>query len=317
MVLLMTHFPDPVALPKHIDHQRKDRQRQLVRSCIRGICIRFAIILAELAGVLIFGSSSLFMDALASFIDVISTLVLLICIKLAYRPPDENHPFGHGRYEPLIGLQLGLLMALIGGAMLFQQVFALGSAVSGQMIDTRTWIIPFCAVILLEISYQVVMRTAKQQNSPALAADAIHYRIDGITSLFAAIALICAAYFPHWSVAIDHFGAILIALLMIGIGFYASRQNLHQIMDRTPDPSYFKRVSNAANRVEGILGTEKIRIQLYGPDAHVDIDVEVDPHLSVEVAHAISQRVRVEIQKEWPQVRDVTVHIEPFYPNDH
>lgn len=65
------------------------------------------------------------------------------------------------------------------------------------------------------------------------------------------------------------------------------------------------------------MDTEKTRIQLYGPDAHVDIDIEVDPELSVQKAHKISQEVRIEIQKAWPAVRDVTVHIEPYYPNDH
>lgn len=313
----MSLFPSPIQLPDEIIRQREERQRQLTKSCVRGIAIRFAIILGELAGVMIFGSSALLMDAIASFIDVFASLLLVICIKLAFRPPDEDHPFGHGRYEPLIGLQLGILMALVGGSMLFQQTFALKATSSEHMIDPRTWIIPFSAVILLEISYQAVMRTARQQNSPALAADAVHYRIDGITSLFATLALVGAAYFPLWGVIIDHVGAILIAILMIGIGIYAARQNLHQIMDRTPDKVYFERVSTAAKRVEGVLGTEKIRIQLYGPDAHVDIDVEVEPQQSVELAHAISQKVRVEIQKEWPQVRDVTVHIEPYYPDDH
>lgn len=313
----MSHFPDPIKLPESITQQREERQRQLVKSCARGIGIRFAIILGELAGVLYFGSAALLMDALASFLDVISSSLLVICIKLAYRPPDENHPFGHGRYEPLIGLQLGILMAVIGMGMLLHQTFALGAFATDRTIDPRTWIIPFCAVILLEITYQVMMRTARKQNSPALAADAVHYRIDGVTSLFATVALICAAYFPEWSVSIDHIGAILIALLMVGIGVYASRQNLNQIMDRTPDTTYFDRVRKAAMHVNGVLGTEKIRIQLYGPDAHVDIDVEVEPLLSVEVAHTISQKVRAEIQKDWSQVRDVTVHIEPFYPGDH
>lgn len=312
----MSHFPAPVLPPESVYRTRQERLRQLITSCLYGVGIRSSIIVAELIGVMVFGSAALLMDALSSLIDVASSVLLVICIKLASRPPDENHPFGHGRYEPLIGLQLGLLMMLTGGAMFFQQIFALSSTET-RVIDKHIWIIPFCAVILLEICYQVVMRVAKKQNSPALAADAIHYRIDGLTSVCATAALIAAAYVPDWSASIDHLGAIVIALVMVGIGVYASRQNLNQILDHTPDQQYFERVSAAAKRVEGVHETEKIRIQLYGPDAHIDIDVEVDPGLTVEVAHAISQKVRVEIQKEWPLVQDVTVHIEPFYPNDH
>lgn len=313
----MSHFPAPLVVPKHVLDERKERVRQLVMSCLIGIALRLLIIAAELIGVYFFGSASLLMDALTSLVDVFSSILLVICIKLAARPPDANHPFGHGRFEPLFGLQLGLFMALVGGSMMVQQATKLKTAQPDLVIDPRAWLIPFCAIILLEFCYQMVMRVAKKQHSPALAADAVHYRIDGITSVCATVALLIAAYFPQMSHLVDHLGALLISVLMVGIGLNAAWQNTKQLLDTKPDVEFFTKVKKAARRVDGVLGTEKIRIQSYGPDAHVDIDIEVDPHLSVEVAHKISQEVRVEIQKDWPAVRDVTVHIEPFYPNDH
>jgi len=257
------------------------------------------------------------MDAIASFLDVISTLVLVISIKMAGKPPDEEHPFGHGRYEPLVGLQLGLILAVVGCGLIIHQAFHIVEVPHHLILDKRSWIFPFVALILLEGCYHFVKKVAKIQNSPALAADAYHYRIDSITSLFATIALVLAAYFPEWSLTFDHLGAMVIAGLMIGLGLYAAKNNLNQLMDRNPSPAYFNQVRQAALTVEGVKDTEKIRIQLYGPDAHVDIDIEVDPALTVAVAHKISQKVRVAIQKQWPAVRDVTVHVEPYYPNDH
>lgn len=170
---------------------------------------------------------------------------------------------------------------------------------------------------MLEIGYRHLKRTAKRQNSPALLADAVHYRIDSINSLFAMVALAFAAYFPAYSVMIDHLGAVLIAVLMIVIGANAAKNNIHQLLDRTPDETYFTLVREATMRVAGVLATEKLRIQVYGPDAHVSIDIEVDPHMSVEVAHEITQKVRHEIQIAWPCVRDVIVHVEPYYADDH
>jgi cation diffusion facilitator family transporter len=160
-------------------------------------------------------------------------------------------------------------------------------------------------------------KVAKKQNSPALLADAVHYRIDSISCLFAVAALSFGAYFPKYSLLLDHIGAIFIAFLMMGIGIKAAWGNLHQILDRIPSQEYFELVHSAAMSVCGVMATEKLRIQSYGPDAHVSIDVEVDPLLSVEVAHEITQKVRLEIQKTWPAVRDVIVHVEPYYPNDH
>lgn len=314
----MKTFPERLPLPETVMMGRVQRQKELLSSAWCGIGIRSAIILFELIGVWLFASSSLLLDAIASSIDVISSLFLILCIKLADRPPDTNHPFGHGRYEPLVGLQLGIMLLVVGAYLFVQQIFQATSESHLQnSIDHYAWIFPVIAVVLLEICYQIVMRTALRQNSPALAADALHYRVDGLTSLFAAIALILGAFLPEWSHLIDHVGAVFIAFFMVLMGGYAAFNNLHQLMDRIPDKVFFDRVRKAACRAEGVRDTEKIGIQVCGPDAHVDIDIEVDPHLTVEVAHKISQEVRIEIQKEWPAVRDVIVHIEPYYPNDH
>lgn len=313
----MSNYPDPIPLPSFVQKQRSQRQKHILLSASYGIGLRSAIILFELVGVWLFGSVALLMDAVSSLMDVASSIILIISIKLASKPPDIEHPFGHGRYEPLVGLQLGLMLIIVGAGMLLQQSFHVINETITTPLDTRTWIFPFVAMILLEICYHIVMYTAKIRHSPALKADAIHYRIDGLTSLFATVALLFGSFYPEMSLTFDHIGAILIAVLMIGLGAYSAKNNLDQLIDRTPEKAFFDLVKKAAHSVEGVQDTEKIRIQLYGPDAHVDIDIEVDPELSVKLAHEITQKVRAEIQKKWPAVRDVTVHVEPYYPNDH
>lgn len=313
----MTHFPEPVKPPQYVYSARRERNLELISSAKRGVYIRLFIILAEFIGAWIFASSALAMDAISSFIDVFFSFSLIYFIKFAERPPDKNHPFGHGRFEPLVGMQIGVLISTIGVIALIQQGIHLSSAEQKTPLAPYAWIIPLMAVVLLEICYRVVMKNAKKYNSPALAADALHYRIDGITSAIATIALLIGAYLPHFSNTFDHLGAIAIACFMIGIGIYAAKNNLYQLIDAAPEEKYFSRVRDAALNVEGVRETEKIRIQFYGPDAHVNIDIEVDPEMSVEIAHHITQKVRAEIQKVWPAVRDVTVHVEPYYPGDH
>jgi cation diffusion facilitator family transporter len=313
----MTRFPGPIPLSEAIFDKRIERQKEMICAARKGAIVRIAIVSAELFGFAYFNSSSLLLDALSTLIDVGASLFLIFCIKLAARPPDSNHPLGHGRLEPLGGLQLGLILVVTGCVMAFQQLFNLTSTSSTRVIEPFTWVIPFCAVILLEICYRVLHRMGKKLQSPALLADAVHYRIDSINTLFAMVALILAAFLPRYSVFIDHVGALAIALIMVIVGVFAARSNLHQLLDRKPSDLYFDKVKQAALRVQGVLSTEKIRVQIYGPDAFVAIDIEVDPHLSVEVAHEITQRVRAEIQHDWPAVHDVIVHVEPYYENDH
>ena len=118
-----------------------------------------------------------------------------------------------------------------------------------------------------EISYQTLKRTAKRQHSPALLADAVHYRIDALNCLFAMIALLFAAYFPKYSVLSDHLGAIVIALLMVGIGIYAAKNNINQLLDRVPARGNFslKKSERRPCASKGCLPQRKFGSQLYGP----------------------------------------------------
>ncbi len=178
--------------------------------------------------------------------DIAATLFLIFCIRLAAKPPDRNHPFGHGRYEPLAGLQLGLLLALLGGVLVFQQVSSLVSHDDSIPMNPHAWLIPAFAILLLEVGYHQAMRVAKKHDSPALAADAWHYRIDALNSFVAMIALGAGAIAPSWSIDLDFLGALIIAALMIMIGIQAARSNMHQLIDRIPEERFFQTVNLAA-----------------------------------------------------------------------
>lgn len=310
-------FPNPLPLPEDIRQARHERKALLMRSARRGIALRLSIALIEVLIVFFFGSATLLLDALSSLSDIAASALLIACIAAADRPPDSNHPFGHGRFEPLTGLLMAIVLIVLGGVMFVFQAFELVQPPQHEHFEPWLWLVPLGAFFLLESAYWIVIRAAQRMHSPALAVDAIHYRVDAITSIVAAAVLVCATYSPEWSFLLDHCGAALIALFMVVLGFWSARSNVQQLTDRAPAPEFFARVRRAALAVAGVFETEKLRIQTYGPDAHISIDIEVDPHLSVDEAHQISQKVRLSIQRQWPAVRDVIVHIEPYYPNDH
>lgn len=310
-------FPNALSVSQETLEEREKRRISLIRVSAFGILVRSIVITIELLGFLAFDSTALLIDALASLFDIASTLFLILSIRFASRPPDANHPLGHGRFEPLAGLQLAIMLTVLGGFLVAQQMGSLVAHETKPPIDHLAWIVPLIAVLLLEVGYRQMMHIARKSHSPALEADAWHYRIDALNSLLAMAVLALGALVPVWSTDLDFIGALLIALMMVGVGIHAAKGNLHQLLDRLPDQQFFDQVKASAMRVSGVMGTEKVRIQLYGPDAHVAIDVEVDPEMSVDRAHRISQKVRREIQNDWSAVRDVSVHIEPFYPNDH
>lgn len=306
----MTLFPAPLPLPPHISQQRMARKQELTFALLISVGIRLGIVLAELLGHHFFGSSTLFAEAVSTGIDLLSSLLLMGCVYLADRDPDANHPFGHGKYEPLGGMLLGVGIVALGISL------ALCQSPSSEPLGPALFLIPLFSSFLLEGGYRFLMSVGRKQNSSALKADAWHFRIDGISSLIATTALIFSSFFPESASYLDHLGALLIALFMAAIGLQAIYENLHQILDGRPEESYFDQVRKAAMEVPGVMATEKLLIQAYGPDAHIAIDIEVDPALSVDVSHRITQKVRRKIQHAWPAVRDVVVHVEPHYPED-
>lgn len=308
-------FPQDIPLPKHVLTRRQQRIRELSQATLRAMGLRGLLIAVEMAGFYLFSSHALLVDALSSCFDLCSSFILLACLQFAKTPPDENHPFGHGRLEPVCGLIMGIFLVQIGLYLIYSQGIAMGH-VNGN-IDVRACLFALVAALLMECSHQLLGKYAKAHHSTALAAEAAHYRIDALNSIIALIAIISASFFPFYGAFIDRIGAIGIAISMVYLGFKVSKQNFDQLVDRKPSDERFLLIRHAALQVQGVLDTEKIRVQHYGPDAHVDIDVEVDPTLSVEHAHRISQIVRRSIQAQWPDVRDVTVHIEPHYEGDH
>ncbi len=313
----MSKFPEAIPLPKDVILQREERQAHLLRAALTSVGLRLVIALGELIAFFYTNSYALLNDSFSHFFDFISSACLIWCIRRAHRPPDQDHPFGHGRIEPIAGLQIGSLMIITAGFLLFQECKQLILPAQAPEISMMSALIPLSAVCLLECSYRIAKRAAKKQKSNALMAEALHYRIDSLSSIFATLTLLVASYLPAYAGLIDRSGAVVIALLMGVIGIIACRKNIDELLDTVPKRSYFDKVEQAAKSVSGVLDTEKLNIQSFGPDAHVLIDVEVDPKLSIVEGHEISQKVRRAIQRSWPAVRDVIVHIEPFYPNDH
>lgn len=310
-------FPAPVRPPRETRLARADRERELLRVAWLGIGLRLCVIAMELVGVWFLGYAALLVDAIASVFDVVASLAILLAIRLAARPPDDEHPFGHGRYEPLAGLQLGLMVCAAGLWLAVRHLWGAAEPDAAGAVHRFAWCIPAASAIVLEVSARVVRRIGERRESTAMIAEGFHYRIDAATSVVASAGLLIASWFPQQGHRIDHVSAALLAVVMVVLGALAARENFHQILDRAPQDGHFDRVRESALRVAGVQGVEKVRIQHAGPDAHVDIDIEVDPAMNVADAHVITQHVRAEIQRDWPSVREVVVHVEPYYPGDH
>jgi cation diffusion facilitator family transporter len=255
------------------------------------------------------GSNSLVSDGFESAGDVFASGMVLLGLILAAKPPDSNHPYGHGRAETLSGLALGLLLILAGAAISFHALTGAGDVTEPPKLYT---IYP----LLLSIAVKLWMMRAKyvagrKMGSASLVADAYNDGIDMLSGVAALGALGLTLYNPAEFPRADHYGGFIIGLIVIFTGVRVTRDTGLQLMDTMPDQSLLEEVRLVAQTVPGVEGVEKCFARKTGLQYHVDLHLEVDPGVTVLVGHDIASRARDEIKAKLQWVADVLVHIEP------
>ena len=254
-------------------------------------------------------SNSLLADGFESAGDVVSSGMVFLGLTLAARPPDENHPYGHGRAEILTGLLLGIIL-LLGGVAI--AVHAISGAGDVQGVPKAYAIWPLILSIVVKVwLMRVKLVEGRKLRSESLKADAYNDAIDMLSGLVALIALGLTLSYPDRFPLADHYGGFVIGLIMMFTAVRVTRETSLQLMDTMPAEQLLHQVREAALRVPGVTGVEKCYARKTGLQYHVDLHLEVNPAISVREGHDIASRARDEIREKLDWVADVLVHVEP------
>ena len=257
-----------------------------------------------------FGNSyALIADAIESTTDIFASFLVLVGFKYAKRPADENHPYGHGKIEPLI--TFGVVAFLVVSATII-------AITSIQNIQTphetpQSWTLIVLGLIIFwkEISYQIVIKKSKQTHSSSLKADAWHHRSDAITSVMAFIGISIAVIFGKGYESADDWAALFASAFILYNSYLILRPALGEVMDEQLYDDLIIEIREKSKEVQGVLGTEKCFIRKSGMKFHVDLHVIVNSEISVKVGHEIAHRLKDYLRNEIPNLGHVLIHIEP------
>jgi cation diffusion facilitator family transporter len=267
--------------------------------------------LAVLKGVAgYFGNSyALIADALESTTDIFASFLVLFGIKYSNKPPDKNHPYGHGRAEPLITFMVVAL--LITSAVII-------AVESIKNIDTphelpKSWTLLILGAIILwkEYSFRLVMRKSLEINSSALKADAWHHRSDAITSVAAFVGISIALILGKGYESADDWAALFASAFILYNSYLIFRPALGEIMDEHLYDDVIEKIRTVAQTVEGIVDTEKCLIRKAGMKYHVDLHAIVDANLTVRQGHELAHQLKDKLLQEIPELSYILIHIEP------
>jgi cation diffusion facilitator family transporter len=252
-------------------------------------------------------SVALVSDGFESAADILMSGLVLFGLWVAAKPADDDHPYGHGRFEILTGLAIGAVLATAGAGISWRAI----AERNDQHTPAAYALWPLLgAVVLKAVLWTAKMRIGKKSGSVALSADAWNDAVDMCSGMVALVAVGLAVFIPGMHAA-DHWGGFAVGLFVIFFGLRVVRETALQLMDTMPEGRRMDEIRAVALRVPGALGIEKCFARKTGLRYHVDLHLEVDPNLTVRDSHDIATAVRTALRKDVDWVEDVLVHVEP------
>lgn len=281
------------------------------RIAVISLLVNLALAFVKLVTGLVGHSYALVADAIESLADVFASVIVWSGLRIAGRPPDTNHPYGHGKAEPLAALLVALMLFGAGVGIGFQ---AVREIITPQYTPApyTLWVL-IAVVIVKEGMFRVARRVGRGAGSSAVLADAWHHRSDALTSLAAGVGIAIALIGGEGYEPADDWAALLASGVVLVNAGRLLAVPMRELMD-TDQEEVTAEVCRIAGTLPGVAHIEKAFTRKSGLGYLVDMHMQVDPGMSVAAAHALSHDAKDAIRAALPRVQDVLIHIEPYEP---
>lgn len=280
-----------------------------LKTTLVGILISALLALIKGLGGVFGNSYALIADAIESGADVLTSTMLWFGLKWSSKPPDENHPYGHGKIESLVAVGITIALILAGGIIIKDSI--------GHIIEPHKSPAPFTLIILIvvvgakELLYRYVLKTGKEINSTAIKADAFHHRSDAITSIAAFIGISIALIGGNGYEIADDFAALIAAGFIFYNAYKIGRPAIGELLDEAIEPELRTEIMTVAAQNLNVIKVERCNSRKMGTAFHIDMHIWISGDKTVVQGHDIAHKVKDNLIHNFPQLIDVHIHIEP------
>jgi len=276
-----------------------------------GLSVNLLLATAKLIAGIVGTSYALIADAIESLGDSLGSIIVWRGLKIAQRPPDPEHPYGHGKAEPIAGALVAVLLVVAGIGIAVEAAKEIASPHRAPQPFTLAVVLG--VVLVKEILFRFVHRVGHETGSNALRADAWHHRSDAITSAAAAVGIAIALVGgPGWERA-DAWAALFASAVILWNGARLVRPSVEELMDQSAGSELVHETTKVAESLAGVYKVEKLLIRKMGLYYVADMHMEVAPEMTVRDSHSLAHRVKEDVQRRFPQIVEVTIHVEPAW----
>lgn len=295
------------------EKKAEEFQTAATRVSLVSMITNVILTLLKLAAGLLAHSGAMISDAVHSASDIFSGLIVLLGVKISTKEPDEQHPYGHERYECVAALLLSGILAVVGGAI---GIGAVKDIISGKTAEIPGLLALIAAVVSIAVKESLFWYTrgyAKKYRSTALHAEAWHQRSDALSSIGALIGIAGARMGVP---VMEPIASLIIALFILRVAIRIFKEAIDQMVDHSCNEEAEEAFRTTALEQPGVMGVELLRTRMFGNRVYVDLEIAADPNLTLAAAHEIAEDVHDAIEKTFPEVKHIMVHVNPAKKHD-
>lgn len=293
----------------------RENSRSIIIATWIGIIVNLLLTVIKAIGGILTGSRALVADALHSASDVVSSIVVLFAVKIANKPPDEEHPYGHGKAEGVASIIVALLLIVVGVEISISSVKVFFGEIP-EAPGMIALVILIISIVIKEILFYYKLWLGKKYNSSVLVTEAWHHRSDSLSSLAALLGIGLAIIGEKFQVTFfiygDAIAGLIVSLIVVKVGYDLIKSSSNVMLEKVLDREEVKDYEETVLAIDGVKRIDQLLARTHGSYIVIDIKVSVDPNITVKQGHDIAAEVKQSLILKHKEVEDVLVHINPY-----
>ena len=291
------------------------RAKQIYRVTLLGMFVNMALFAFKLIAGIVGRSGAMIADAVHSASDFATDIVVLAFVRISSKPRDDDHKWGHGKYETLASLIIGVALFAVGVDILMDSALKIKAVTNGEVLPRPGMIAIVAAAISIvakELLYQYTVRRGKKLESPSVIANAWHHRSDAFSSIGALLG-IAAAYFlgEKWRIA-DPIAAIVVAALIIKVAIELCATALAELLEKSLPRDVEEEIISIILATPNVYKPHNLRTRRIGSSIAIEVHIRVDGSMTVQDSHEISRTIEGALRSRFGEQTAVAIHIEPL-----
>ena len=293
----------------------KKRAHAIYRVPLGGSVVNFLLLLFKFAAGIIGGSAAMIADAVHSLSDFITDVIVVLFVRISGKPCDQDHDFGHGKYETLATTFIGIMLGIVGIGILWSGAEKIISVCRGQVLEEPGMIALIAALLSIvakEVLYQWTARVGRQVSSPAVVANAWHHRSDALSSIGTAIGIGGAIVLgPQWRV-LDPVAAVVVSVFIIRVAFKLFMPSIEELLEKSLPAEDEQNIMNAILKEPGVSAPHNLRTRRIGNNCAIDVHIRMDGNTPLSIAHQATRNIERRLRKHFGSHVFINIHVEPL-----